>query len=216
MLTCLSSALPGQTSEALKAKIDAVIASAYQSASAQFPCKLKTRGKYKMLHWQQIDKCLNYAGDRIEWQEITEQLEQLRKEYRLQENEIESLIDKSIAAQALPFDKVFIVKQEKARLPLSTSVLKFLPENSLEGLPIFDESGEQIGTFGGTYHFERTGTITGNKIRHPLFQYADPQGNMHSVPDRLLLDSFGVPWKDAAGRPGFRLPLHSIMDDFDK
>jgi hypothetical protein len=30
------------------------------------PCKVKTRGKAKMLHWQQVDECLNGANDRID------------------------------------------------------------------------------------------------------------------------------------------------------
>ena len=111
----------------------------------------------------------------------------------------------------------FKVKDDKALLPLSNSVLKFLPADSLLDLPVTDKTGKKIGTFSGMYTFEKMGEISGTKQRHSLFQYTDVKGKMQSSSDRLLLDSFGVSWKDAVQQRGFRLPadrinLHQIRE----
>ncbi len=212
LLAAFAGSAAAQTaSNEIKTRVDAVITAAYESASAQFPCKLGAGGSPKMLRWQGIDKCLNYANDRVDWEEISQQLQNIRKDFRLQLNEIMDLAESSFSTHALPYDKVFIVKQNKALLPLSSSLLKFLPEESLQGLPVFDKSGKEVGTFSGLYAFEKSGEITGNRSRLALFQYTDSKGTVHPSPERLLLDSFGVPWKDAASQPGFRLPSNKIV-----
>ena len=55
------------SSDEVKARIDAAISKAYESASARFPCKLGTSGKPKILEWQTLGKCLNSANDRVDW-----------------------------------------------------------------------------------------------------------------------------------------------------
>ena len=99
----------------------------------------------------------------------------------------------------------------RAHLPLSSSLLKFLPEGSLQDLPVIDKSGAKIGTFSGTYVFEKMGNISGSKSPLVQFQYTDLKGNIHGSPERLLLDSFGVPWKQAMSQPGFRMPSTKIV-----
>ena len=107
--------------------------------------------------------------------------------------------------------KIFACKKPNALLPLSSSLLKFLPEGSLQDLPVFSNSGKQIGIFSGPYSFEKAGELSGRTEQHRLFQYADSKGELHSPPDMLLLDSFAVPWKGAASQPGFRLPADKII-----
>jgi hypothetical protein len=99
----------------------------------------------------------------------------------------------------------------RALLPLSSSLLKFLPEGSLQDLPVFNKSGTKVGTFAGTYAFEKMGGISGTKNQLIQFQYTDLNGNMQGPPEGLLLDSFGVPWKEAISQPGFRMPPNRII-----
>jgi hypothetical protein len=194
-----------------KSRVDAVIAKAYESASDKFPCKLSSSGKAKMLRWQQVSECLNYAYDRVDWEDISRQLQEIRKEFGFPASDILSMAERSLATHALPYDKVFRVKEMRALLPLSSSLLKFLPEGSLQDLPVMTDSATKVGTFAGTYAFEKMGDVSGGKSQLIQFQYTDLKGNIHGSPERLLLDSFGVPWKEAMSQPGFRMPPNKII-----
>jgi hypothetical protein len=114
-------ALSQATNDEVKSKVDAVVVKAYQSASAQFPCKLTT-GKAKMLKWQGIEKCLNYANDRVDWADVSQQIQKIGKDYGMRGSEMSGLIESSLSSHALPYDKVFIVKRKDALLPLSSSL----------------------------------------------------------------------------------------------
>jgi len=190
-----------------RAAIDSWVADAYRSAAARFPCKVKAGGKAKMLQWQAVDRCLNEAAGLIDAAALAKNLAALRDRFpRSAAGTLLAWIDESFERQALPFDRVFSVKNEKALLTLTNSLLRFLPSESLMDLPVTDRSGTRIGLFGGTYSFERAGGLAAaNSFRLALFQYRDPSGEMRTAPDKLLLDSFGVPWKDARNQRGFRL-----------
>jgi len=202
----------GQTQSAeIRSKVDAVISSAYETATAKFPCKLKSGGDPRMLRWHDVGKCLDSAYDLVDWDDISNRLKEIRKDYGLQSEELMAVVESSLNAQALPYSRVFNVKDVEALLPLSNSLLKFLPEGSLQDLPVFSKSGDRIGTFSGVYSFEKMGTISGAPNQLVLFQYTDPKGNVHGSSERLLLDSFGVPWKGAVSQSGFRLPPNAIQ-----
>jgi len=198
-------------SEDIKAKVDVVISEAYQSASAVLPYKLKAGGKPKMLSWQGIEKCFYKAYERIDWDGLAKKIKKIRDEGRYQRIDVLNAIEASLSEHALPFNKIFLVKNTEALLPLSNSILRSLPEDSLMNLPVYDKSGKQVGTFAGSYTYEKMGNISGNMQRHSLFQYTDMNGKIHSSSDRLLLDSYGVPWKDAMSQPGFRLSSDKLM-----
>ncbi len=191
----------------VKAKVDELIVGAYKTAETNFPCKLRPSGKAKIVPWQRVDKCLNGAAGLVDWEELTKRLESIRAASgRMSRNEFTELVEASLSAHALPFEKVFEIKNEKALIPLTNSLLRFLPADSLHDLPVFDNRGERIGTFAGIYSFERTGGLaSANTYRLTLFQYADANGNVHSASDRLLLDSYGVPWSAARQQRGYRL-----------
>jgi hypothetical protein len=198
----------------LPAKVDALISDAYRSAAAEFPCKLKTRGKPKMLRWQDVDKCLNNANDRVDWDGLSQKLQVIRDRDRFQRIDISSAVEASLSAHAIPFDKIFVVKEIEALLPLSNSLLKFLPADSLLNLPVFNKSGERVGTFSGVYTYERMGGLAAaNSYRMSFFQYTDLNGKMQTPASggRLLLDSYGIPWKGAISQPGFRLPSDRLI-----
>jgi|WetSurMetagenome_2_1015567.scaffolds.fasta_scaffold22207_2 hypothetical protein len=199
------------SSDDYKQKIDAIVSAAYKSASVKFPCALKTQGDAQMLSWQAIDKCLNYANDQIDWEELARQVQEIRKGLRYQDPELNLAIESSLSAQAIPYNKVFRVKDADALLPLSSSLLKFLPPDSLLDLPVYDNSGVQIGTFSGTYVFEKVGELSGKSLKHTLFQYTTPAGVMRNPSNPLLLDSYGVRWKQAQSHRGFRLSSDMLL-----
>jgi hypothetical protein len=197
-------------SEDLRKQVDAIVQEAYQSASAKFPCVLKAGGKPKMLLWQSADKCLNRAYERVDWEHISRRLQEIQEKGRNESADFLSAVEASLSAHAVIYGNVFKVKNDKALLPLSNSILKFLPADSLLGLPVTDRTGKKIGTFSGRYTFEKMGEISGVKQRHSLFQYTDVNGKIQSSSDRLLLDSFGVSWKEVVEQRGFCLPADKI------
>jgi hypothetical protein len=207
-----AAALPArQTARDLNDKIEALIAPAFQSAVAGFPCKLKERGKPKMLHWEEVDDCLNNAAAaKIDWRALSSSLSEVRDGIRgLSTAEFAAVVESALAKYTVPFEKMFTVKDEKALLPLTNSLLRFLPAGSLQDIPVFDKVGTLMGMFGGVYSYESSGS--GNPYHLAQFQYADKNGEFKSAPERLLLDSFGVPWKDAKSQPGFRLPADKLQ-----
>jgi hypothetical protein len=191
----------------LQNKIDALVAPAYQTVAIAFPCKLKTRGKPKMAQWQAVDRCLNGAAERVDWRTLAGELEKVRAATPgLTAIEFWAAVDSSFSAHALPYDKVFVLEDPKTLLPLTNSLLKYLPADSLQGLDVVSKDGTRVGSFQGTHSYERSGGLaTANTYRLIVFQYADQGGNIQSSSEKLLLDSFGVPWKDARSQPGFRL-----------
>jgi hypothetical protein len=211
LLYCSCAAFGQSETKALETKVDEVITSAYKIASSQFPCKLGIGGRQRRLDWKKIETCLNAAYEKVDWEDVSGQFQKLREHYRVQSSEINSMAERSLSAHAIPFNQLFAVKSKNAQLPLSSSLLKFLPENSLQDLPIFDAFGKQIGVFTGVYYFEKIGEITGRVNRIALFQFTDPYDKITAAPERLLLDSFGVLWKDAENQAGFRMPPDKII-----
>jgi hypothetical protein len=213
MLIPISS--PGMDlSSDVKDKVESIVTGAYKEATAKFPCKLKSGGKPKMLRRQEIDICLNAASDSVDWDSVSSQLQDLRQTSRIPWAELVAAVEASMTAHALPFDKVFNVKEPKALLPLTNSLLKFLPSDSLQNVPVLMKSGEKVGTFAGVYSFERTGELAAaNTYKLNIFQYADSNGNLQSpaASNRLLLDRYGVPWNDAMSQPGFRLTSDRLL-----
>jgi hypothetical protein len=200
----------------LKGKVDAIVNSAYLAASAEFPCKIKAQGNSKMLLRKDVDRCLNAAYDRVDWENLSRQMQSLCRNNRVSWMDLAATVDSSLAAYAISYDKIFIVKikDAKALLPLSNSVLKFLPDNSLQDLPVFSRKGEKVGAFAGVYTYDKTGELAAaNNYRLSVFQYADSDGNIHVPPsaNRLLLDRYGVPWNDAMSQPGFRLISEKLL-----
>ena len=217
LIIALSSGFNPGTSEQgvskeLSEKIDRLVAGTYETSAAVFPCHVKPAGRIHMLHWQDVDRCLNDAVGRIDWDGLTKELRGALAEAKgVSASEFSAAVDASLSAHALPFDKVFLVKDERALLPLTNSLLKFLPADSLHDLAVTDRAGTVVGTYSGIYTYERTGGLaSANIYKLTLFQYTDQNGNVQSATDKLLLDSFGVPWKQARPQPGFRLSIEKL------
>ena len=214
-MIAFSLAVPGfsqNPSQELRVKVDAIIATAYKQASSRFPCKLGTAGKAKMGSWKNVENCVNPAHDLVEWDGLFTEIQKVRDQGRYQTEDMVAAIEASLTAQAIPYDKVFIVNQEKALLPLSNSLLKFLPSKSLVGLPVYDQKGVLLGIFAGAYATEKSGGLEFTKSYQMVnFQYTDLKGNMQAPTDPFLLDLFGVPWSDAKSQLGFRLPPDKLI-----
>ncbi len=188
--------------------IDVAVAEAYAAAATGFPCKIKRRGKPRMMRWEEVDRCLNDAVSRVDWNGLSLRLNGVRTSMRAHSPaDFAAAVEASLSAGALTFERVLATKDENILMPLTNSLLKHLPADSLMDLPVSDKFGTQVGAFAGVYSYERTGGLaTANRYRLALFQYTDRSGNLQSASEKLLLDSFGVPWEDARSQPGFRLP----------
>jgi hypothetical protein len=201
-----------QLGKEVQEKLESIVTATYKAATADFPCKVKTRGKLRVIRWQDTDKCLNDAVNRVDWEALSAELAPLRAASgQHPAADFNAAVDAAFSAHALAYEKVFALKRDDAHLPLTNSVLRYLPADSLEDVPVIDKTGRQVGTFAGTYLSERTGGLaTANTYRLALFQYKDANGNMQSPNEKLLLDSFGVPWGAVKGQPGFRLTIEKL------
>jgi hypothetical protein len=213
--TCYFAAAPVRILAApqdIKGKIDAILSPAFDSAVTSFPCKIGTTGKPKIGKWQEVDECLSKAVSKIDWKVLTLKLKELRDGTRgISAPEFDSTVAGVLALHVLPFDKVFLFKDPKTLLPLTNSVLRFLPSDSMKDAPVYEKTGTLLGSFTGVYTYERSGgSGTGSRYRLSLFEYSDRNGESRSVSDRLLLDSYGIPWKEAAGQLGFRLSADQL------
>jgi len=217
ILTCgvwpgSSAASGGELPKETSAAIDVAVLDAYRAASTGFPCQIKSRGKPKMMRWEQVDQCLNEATNKVDWPTFSRHLESVRSSTAgITPSEFNAAVEASLSEHALLYESVFVVKASEILLPLTNSLLRFVPPDSLTGLAVSDKVGNQVGTFAGLYSYERSGGLaSANMFRLVLFQYTDRNGQVQSSSGRLLLDSFGVPWKDARSKKGFRLAMEKL------
>jgi len=73
--------------------------------------------KTRMLSWQDIDKCLNSANDRVNWEGLVSQIRKIRETGGSPVMDLASAIESSLADHAIPYNKVFRVKETEALLP---------------------------------------------------------------------------------------------------
>ena len=207
----------GQTKhDEVKEKVDAIIAQAYREAVVKFPCRLRTSGKAKMGRLKDVENCVNPAHDLVDWEGHAEALKKIRDEERLSREDLAAFVEAALTERALLFFNVFHMNEKDvglALLPLSNSLLKFLPDNSLTDLTVYNKNGNLLGVFIATYSFDRSGGLeflTGYSMKN--FQYTDLRGNVEAPGERFLLDSYGVPWRDARIQLGFRLPSNKLLN----
>ena len=211
------SAFAQNAHEELKIKVEAIVVKAYAEAAAQFPCNLGTSGKVKMGKWKDVENCVNPAHDLVDWEGHAAELRRIREEARVLMEDLVTVADAALTAHAISYDKVFRVKdkdEDRVILPLSNSLLKFLPEDSLASLPVYSRDGDLLGSFIGVYGSERSGGLeVMSSYRMVNFQYTDLRGEAQAPTDRFLVDSYGVPWRDAKSQPGFRLPANRLFSE---
>jgi hypothetical protein len=214
-LVSLTVSVSGQVIRAdFKETIEKVTLAAYQSATAGFPCKIRTAFKPKIMRVADVDGCLNTANDRIDWEGLAQQIKAIQENERIPWMDVEAALETSFAAHSIPFEKVFMLKDEKVLMPLSNSLLKFLPPSSLQDLAVFAKNGTKVGTFAGVYSYEKAGELAAaNTYKLTVFQYSDSKGNLQTPAsaNKLLRDNYGVLWSEVMSQPGFRLSPEKLL-----
>ncbi len=141
----------------------------------KLPKKLKTRGKPKVLKWEDIDKVLNDIDLRLQGQTCS-----------------------------FTFGQLFSTKNEDAYFPLTNSLIRLVPESALSKLKVFNKEGDELGQFVGKVRYERTGGLYArDSYILYYFQYEASNGELESVGgqgSQLLLDAFTAPWSELKDR----------------
>ena len=76
-----------------------------------------------------------------------------------------------------------------------------VPETILEGLAVFNQSGEHLGEFENRVSYQRAGGLYAtNSYTLYYFRYKDTEGEVESSGNHLLLDDYLVPWSDLSER----------------
>ncbi|UCF37713.1 MAG: hypothetical protein JSU96_02275 [Acidobacteriota bacterium] len=138
------------------------------AAQMKLPKKIKTRGKPKVVKWEDVDKVLAELTERLQGSQCS-----------------------------LTFAQVFNPKgkEEELNFPLTNNLIRIAPENTFEGLPVKTKEGDLLGPYLGRARYERSGGLyaSGGYSLY-YFQYQREGGQPQSVGNRLLLGDFTVPW----------------------
>lgn len=139
-------------------------------ADFKIPVKLKTRGKPKVARWEKVDEVMNGLGEKVTSSECS-----------------------------FTFEELFRYKKEdELYFPLTNTVLRVVPEESLPGTRVFNKDGEQLGVYANRFSYERSGGLQLKKSYSVyFFQYKNAAEKLQAVRRTgLLLDDFVVKWSD--------------------
>ena len=146
-----------------------------ESIRAEFkvPVNLKTRGKPKVGKWEKVDEVLNGVAQNLE----------------------------TVACE-FAFGELFRNKNEgELYFPLTNTVVRLVPEESLAGVEVFNKEGEALGVYSNRVRYERSGGLQWKQSYETYyFQFTDSAGKLQSVGHQLLLDSYVVRWMDIRGK----------------
>lgn len=142
-------------------------------SSLRLPARIKTTGRPPRARWGEVDRVLT---------QIREELEGKDCRFR--------------------FEEVFqFSRPEWVFFPVTNNLLRTAPEDSLEGLAVYNQEGELLGHFENRVTYERSGGLQlGRSYTLHYFQFKGPEGDLRSSGNRLLLDDFLVRWEDVRGR----------------
>ena len=133
----------------------------------KLPKKVGTRGKPRILKWEDVDKTLN---------KVTKALQ--GKSCRF------------------TFAQLFQNKNDDALFPLTNSVVRIVPESTFEGMMVQTREGAELGEFSGRFRFDRSGGgYATDRYSLVSFQYRDGSGEFRGVGTDLLMDHYGVSWE---------------------
>jgi hypothetical protein len=138
----------------------------------KLPVRLKTRGKPQRAHWEQVDRTINTLQDRLQGR-----------------------------ACSLRFEHLFQSRKDDVYFPLTNLLIRVMPETALSGVPVFNQSGDLLGSFASRFMVEKSGAFYNRqKVTLYFFQYKDDQGELHDSGRELLLDNYLVRWADVRDR----------------
>lgn len=139
-------------------------------ADLELPKRVKTDGRHDVAKWQDIDKLLNELAQVSEGTNCN-----------------------------FTFSEIFRIEEESPLFPLTNSVIRVVPEESLKGVPVFNKEAEKIGSFAGQVRYERTGGLYARRsYTIYYFQYEREDGKLDSAGGggQLLLDRYLTKWGD--------------------
>ena len=140
--------------------------------SRKLPMKLKTRGKPKRARWEQVDRVLT---------DLREELKQTACQFR--------------------FDSLFKSKEKPLYIPLTNNLIRTVPDETLQGLTVFYQSGEAAGEYLSRLTHERSGGLYARRSYTLYsFQFRNTDGEIMSTTKDLLLDNFLIRWSDIQSR----------------
>jgi hypothetical protein len=127
-------------------------------------------------------------GQRVRWEQVDEVLTGLSDDLR------------GMACQ-IKFEEIFRTDKEELYVPLTNNMVRVVPETILEGLPVFNQSGERLGEYDHRVSYQRSGGLyASDSYILYYFQYKDTEGEVESSGNHLLLDEYLVLWSDLSGR----------------
>jgi hypothetical protein len=136
------------------------------------PQPVKTKGDPPRAKWEQVDRRLTSLRERLQ----------------------------GMGCQ-LTFERVFSVKKEDAFFPLTNNLVRTAPDESLQGLQVFDSHGKALGEFVGRTVYERSGSLYAkSSYTFYYFQFRTPEGKLESTGRELTLDNYLAKWSDLKGR----------------
>jgi hypothetical protein len=138
----------------------------------KLPKKLKTKGKTRIGVVKDVDQTLHNLEQELQGHDCS-----------------------------FTFGQVFQMKNDEDLLPLTNRVIAIAPEDTFSRLTVLTREGEVLGTYAGRVRYERSGNLYARgSYTIYYFQYKDSDGDLHSVGNNLLLDSFGIRWADIRNR----------------
>ena len=136
------------------------------------PVKLESRGKPRRARWEQVDRVIS---------DLVNRLQEAICEFK--------------------FEEIFTTNRSELYFPITNRLVRTVPEGSLQGLGIYNQSGERLGEYDSRATYSRAG---GLNIRRSytlhFFQFKDKQGQLQSTGNDLLLDSFLAQWPQIMNR----------------
>ena len=127
-------------------------------------------------------------GQRARWEQVDEVLTGLSDDLRGMPCQIK-------------FEEIFRTDKEELYIPLTNNLVRVVPETILQGLPVFNQSGERLGEYDHRVSYQRTGGLyASDSYVLYYFQYKDTEGEVESSGNHLLLDEFLVRWSDLSER----------------
>ncbi|MBI4454446.1 MAG: hypothetical protein HY644_00960 [Acidobacteria bacterium] len=170
------------------------------------PARIKA--KKKIARWDQIDAVLNQTiVPRAKESLVTMKIATPTAggQDAFSEN---ATLDEELGGNRILFSDLFQINEDNF-FPLTNSVLKFVPESSLESIEVLDRTGQILGTFAGKSRYEKAGGLYSSRSSYVLitFQYKTAEGEIRSAGNDNLLDNFLVHWRDIRSRPALDLSV---------
>jgi hypothetical protein len=178
------------------------------------PRKIKTRGKFKVARWEDVDAQFAEAVKILDAKTLLMELHPALQG-RAPQLTFESLaeIDQMLGECKVSYHSLFLIEQEEAHFPLTNSVLRLTDDEAFTDLEVLLEDGFSVGTYAGKYLFEKTGGVSygGGNYRLTFFQYRDNEGNLRPSGNANLLDTYRVRWKEIRDRAFLRFSSSDLL-----